>query len=522
MGVAVVGSSLGRPLGLIHNRTIATKILAAMLLVAVIGVAVGVSTMIGIGRIDRGAGVVYDQTEQLQKIAELRESLDRLRIASLTCAMAGGSTCQLIDHERTLVAAEGALERSELDPIQAMELSRFDNALNAYQTLLRDKVVPLSRAERPAEIIAVDSAEANPLITTMHNALDSLSRQSQARAEQEKAAAHAGSRSLLLVMVVAMILGVAVGAGVAIGVARLITRPLRRCTAVLELINGGDLTARTQLTANNEIGQLAAALDASTVAMAETVRVVGENAERVAFVAHELSTMSAEMTEAAEETSTQAGVVSESAADISRSVQSIATGAEAMGVAIQEISNNATEAARVSAGASVAAQHTNAIVTNLGRSSMEIGTVVQMITSIAAQTNLLALNATIEAARAGERGSGFAVVASEVKDLAQATSKATEDITSRIAAVQQETEMAIAAISEIAKVTDQINDHTSTIATAVEEQTITASEITRNISQAASGSTNIASVITGVAQSAGTTTAGATETQYTAEDLALQ
>ena len=85
----------------------------------------------------------------------------------------------------------------------------------------------------------------------------------------------------------------------------------------------------------------------------------------------------------------------------------------------------------------------------LGESSAEIGNVVKVITSIAEQTNLLALNATIEAARAGEAGKGFAVVANEVKELAQETAKATEDIARRVLAIQGDTTAAVAAIEEI-------------------------------------------------------------------------
>jgi methyl-accepting chemotaxis protein len=146
--------------------------------------------------------------------------------------------------------------------------------------------------------------------------------------------------------------------------------------------------------------------------------------------------------------------------------------------------------------------------------------VIKLITTIAEQTNLLALNATIEAARAGEAGKGFAVVASEVKDLAQATSQATEDISGRIQAIQNDTADAVQAIAKIAQVIERIHEYSTTIASAVEEQTATTAEISRSVSEAASGSTDIAANITGVASSAQSANTGVAESQRAADELA--
>jgi methyl-accepting chemotaxis protein len=156
----------------------------------------------------------------------------------------------------------------------------------------------------------------------------------------------------------------------------------------------------------------------------------------------------------------------------------------------------------------------------LGASSAEIGNVIKVITAIAEQTNLLALNATIEAARAGEMGKGFAVVASEVKDLAQETARATEDISRRVEAIQSDTTGAVTAIEEISNVIQRISEFQTTIASAVEEQTATTAEMSRSVSEAASGTGEIAQNITGVAEAARMTSQGVTETQQATTELA--
>lgn len=247
----------------------------------------------------------------------------------------------------------------------------------------------------------------------------------------------------------------------------------------------------------------------------EMTRVV----ESLTTSSQNLNNVSQMMGSSAEETSSQATLVSAASEQVSRSVQTVAAGTEEMTASIREIAKNASEAARVASGAVKVAEDTNRTIGKLGDSSLEIGKVIKVITSIAQQTNLLALNATIEAARAGEAGKGFAVVANEVKELAKETAKATEDISQKIEAIQGDTRGAVAAISQISEVINQINDISNSIASAVEEQTATTTEMSRNIAEAAKGSSEIVETIGGVATAARETSKGASATQEAATEL---
>jgi len=251
-----------------------------------------------------------------------------------------------------------------------------------------------------------------------------------------------------------------------------------------------------------------------------TIKTVSENAQSLSSASEELTAVSQQMSSNSEETATQANVVAAASEEVSRNVATVAASAEEMSASVREIAKNANDAAKVATEAVKVADDTNKTVAKLGESSVEIGKVIKVITSIAQQTNLLALNATIEAARAGEAGKGFAVVANEVKELAKQTATATEDISQKIEAIQNDTKGAVGAIDRISKIINQINDIQNTIASAVEEQTATTNEIARNAGEAAKGSTEISRNITNVSEAAKNTTEGAGNTLTAATELA--
>lgn len=337
--------------------------------------------------------------------------------------------------------------------------------------------------------------------------------------------------NLMTVGGIAFTLLILIGGG-ALVISHGITAPLSKITEGMHKLAGGDKTIEVHYTDyRDEIGELARALETFKENAIKVDRLQAENEAQKKRAAEEqralmlktadefensvkgvVSTVSAAATEMqsnaqsmaaiSEETSRQATAVAAATEEASTSVHTVASAAEELNASIGEINRQIADSARVTASCVKEAENTGDVMQTLDKSAENIGTVVKLIEDIASQVNLLALNATIEAARAGEAGRGFAVVATEVKNLANQTANAAQDITKQIVDVQNQTKTAVQAIDGITQTIKRVNEISTAIASAVEEQGAATKEIARNVQQASQGTDEVTQNISGVTRAA--------------------
>ncbi|WP_448611076.1 methyl-accepting chemotaxis protein [Geodermatophilus sp. URMC 60] len=502
------------------------RMLAAILVVALTTLAVGVIGVQRMSVLSADAERVYTEgTVPLEELEELQTAWwvheawsARSLIVSAGPEVNAKDAALAAEAQEALIAQGEVVAGATLAPGVAERFAEYQEAADAYvvtQLELEGYLAAQDFANAGRVIGRLKELE-NTAVTSFQAAIES---QEQVAADTvaNAQAAYGQARTLTLVVVA---LGLTLAVVLSMLLVRSVTRPVQRVREVLDRVAGGDLSVRAGETGGAEIGDVARSLDRTLDSIGSVLTLVSDSAQRLEGASQKLNAAADGIADNARTAVGQAGVVVTSAGEVASSVDTVATGSSQMESAIREISQNATAAARVAGQAVGVAETTTRTVGKLGDSSQEIATVVKLINGIAEQTNLLALNATIEAARAGEAGKGFAVVASEVKELAQETARATEDISKRVEAIQADTAGAVEAIGRISSVIGEINDFQATIAAAVEEQTATTNEMNRNVAEAATGSQQIAAAITGLAAGTQETNARVEDAQRAAAELA--
>lgn len=382
------------------------------------------------------------------------------------------------------------------------KMEKYDSLFNQWAAL---EIETNIEAKKLSNIFA----DIQPFIVEYFAEFDKINtEQALHREETQKSVDQNMLYTLIAVMAVILIIAV-----ISFIVSTNISDKIKRLSTIMGELATGDYKADIQFTEfKNEFGVMARSLmvfkktaienENNEVVKQENIAKERQKAQNLSKVfkefkaqslnrlqtvnkaSHDLVETSERLSVSTDNIRVQSNQVKENVTNTSLNVSGVAAATEEMSNAVAEISDQASKSANIVDQAKSKAKETIEKITALNDSAKTVETVVKLIDEIAEQTNLLALNATIEAARAGESGRGFAVVANEVKSLAEQTSKATDEIASQIAKIQQDSQRAAFTIDEMDAIISSLSEASIGVATAAEEQSAAINEISSNVTTA--------------------------------------
>jgi len=448
-----------------------------------------------IGRVQRGL-LQGGDINQYQHAVDVSALLQQARFQVRGYTYSGNAEFQ----QTALKAIDQALAELRALPakVPAEHAAGLDDAATAMGGY-RDAVSQFGNAQAASEQALQHMAEQGTL----------LLQTSQAMTTSQTAVRDAGATQAKTLLAVATGLALALGLLAAWAITRQIIIPLRQTLRAAERVASGDLTQNLQVNRRDELGQLQASMQRMTQGLRELIGGIGDGVTQIASAAEELSAVTEQTSAGVNNQKVETDQVATAMNQMTATVHEVARNAEQASEAALMADQQAREGDRVVGEAVAQIERLAGEVINsseamnqLKAESDKIGSVLDVIKSVAQQTNLLALNAAIEAARAGEAGRGFAVVADEVRSLAQRTQQSTEEIEELIAGLQSGTQRVASVMDNSRQLTDSsveltrragssletitrtvssIQAMNQQIATAAEEQTAVAEEINRSV-----------------------------------------
>jgi len=432
-------------------------------------------------------------------------------------------------------------------------LARNNSPLSKESTILKRKVDNSeSRAGFNGQSgVAKNQNALNQVAYTAFAPVEAMGAKFVALSDITAAEVNAPINKLALTLGVVMLLVMAAASAIGLWFARTLTKPIDALTTSMRILAQGDTSSQIPgLERKDELGTMAAAVEtfrenaierirlegitkeeaATQIRRGQVIeeatskfeRVAGDMLRAVSAASAELNATAQAMTSAAERTNQMANSVAAAAEESSVNASSASASASELSGAIEQIQGASNESANVASEAVRISGEAQQAVSELVGAANSISEVVELIRGIAEQTNLLALNATIEAARAGAAGAGFAIVASEVKNLANQTAGATDEIGNHIGNIQTVVEGAKNAMNRIEVVIGRISNISGDISNSVENQAAVTSEIARSINEVSSAAQSVTEDVIRVTETASETGVAASQVLAASHELSMQ